>query len=127
MMAKVTIAYAISLFVLGGITLAVLGGDPASRTAYIPFVLGAIFLVLGGLGFVESLRKHVMHAAAALALLSVIMPVVRLIIGLSSKGVTATSYILGTMIILTATYLALSVNSFIQAAKARRAAAKAAA
>lgn len=124
-MAKITIAYAISLLVLGTATLFVFGDDPASRTAFIPFILGAVFAVLGGLGFVESLRKHVMHAAAALALLSVAMPAYRLVLVLTTKGFAPTAFILGAMVILTITYLAFSVNSFIAAAKARRAAAKA--
>lgn len=41
----------------------------SAPTALIPAYVGVVFVILGVVGFKESLRKHVMHVAAALALL----------------------------------------------------------
>ena len=43
------------------------GSNP--KTALIPAYVGIVFVGLGLLGLKESMRKHVMHAAAALSLL----------------------------------------------------------
>jgi hypothetical protein len=70
---KVTVGLGMFLEVLGiGTYLAALAGwtgGKASITALIPAAFGSIFVVLGFLAAKPDLRKHVMHAAAALALL----------------------------------------------------------
>lgn len=43
--------------------------EPKSITALIPTFLGVLFVVLGLIGLRDSLRKHAMHAAAAVGLL----------------------------------------------------------
>ena len=65
-MTKIAIGYGISLILLGLVGYFATGGE--SPTALIPAAFGAIALVLGLLARKESLRKHVMHAAALLGL-----------------------------------------------------------
>lgn len=69
-MPPVTIAFGFLMIVLG----AVFYFDTQAVTALIPAFAGTLFVVLGALGFKEGLRKHAMHAAAALGLLGVIGP-----------------------------------------------------
>jgi peptidoglycan/LPS O-acetylase OafA/YrhL len=75
----------ITLFL--GVLLAFLGvvcyelTDEVSITALIPTAFGVIFMALGLLGAVETLRKHMMHGAAALALVGFVIGLVRVIPG----------------------------------------------
>lgn len=69
-MPPVTIVFGIIMIVLG----AVFYFDTEAKTALIPAFAGIVFVLLGVLGFKEGLRKHVMHAAAALGLLGVVVP-----------------------------------------------------
>lgn len=115
-----TIAYGVF-----GIALGVLGyivTEEASKTALIPAFIGIVFVLLGFAAFAEGIRKHVMHAAAAIALLSILGPGVRLAMVLPKSGLTTAAtyqivYIIGTI-----GFLAACINSFIQARKARKAA-----
>lgn len=67
-MSRYTILLGAALVVLGLIAYFVTGR--VHVTALIPSFFGLIFLALGGVGQAnEAARKHVMHAAAALALL----------------------------------------------------------
>lgn len=50
-------------------------------TALIPAGFGVVFVLLGLLSAVEHLRKHMMHAAAALSLVGCVLGIVRLIPG----------------------------------------------
>ena len=99
-----------------------------SGTALIPAAVGALLVVLGLLAFKESLLKHAMHAAAVLGLLGFAAAGWRLVLALIRKGkvegIGGAS--LTTMALLCAVFLALCVNSFIQARRRRRAAAMAA-
>lgn len=118
MMWKVTIIYGVGMILLGVGTY--LGTGMTSVTALIPSFIGAIFVVLGALATKEKLRKHVMHAAAALALLTIIA---------TFSGVIATAQRLtgaeiprpraafaqATACVLTICYLGMCIRSFIMA------------
>src|ERR1051325_5844493 len=64
-MPLVTIVFGVMLIGLGGAFYVA----TEALTALIPAGAGAVFVLLGALGFKDGLRKHVMHAAAALGLL----------------------------------------------------------
>ena len=92
----------------------------ASITALIPAFFGAVFLILAMAARSESARKHVMHAAVALALLGALGGLGRIIpaIGAGTLGRPAVlAQIAMTVILLV--YVALGVRSFIEARKAR--------
>lgn len=97
--------------------------DNLSGTALIPAYLGAGLVVLGLLAFKEKLLKHAMHAAAMIGLIGLLAAGIRLILSLVRKGkiegVGGAS--LTTTTLLSAVFLALCVNSFIQARRRRRA------
>ena len=105
----------------------------SAPTALIPAYVGIVFVILGAVGFKPSLRPHVMHAAAALALLLTfacfLMGAPKLIQHLMGN-LPATTPVrplawwsqVGLAAILGA-FEVLCVRSFIVAAKARRAAA----
>jgi hypothetical protein len=99
------------------------GAEPEHRsvTAFIPAFLGLLALK-------ESMLKHAMHAAAALGLLGFLAALGRIIQKLATGGTVegraGTSTVL--MAVLCGVFVALCVNSFIQARRRRRAAAGAA-
>jgi uncharacterized membrane protein HdeD (DUF308 family) len=66
-MPKLAIVLGIILIMLG--LFAYFGLAAGSITALIPTFFGIPFLVLGIFGYRENLRKHMMHAAAALAVI----------------------------------------------------------
>jgi len=72
-MARLTLAYAAILIVLGLVAYFVLqpAGD-RSATALIPAFFGIVFALLGGLALNARFRKHAMHGAAILALLVIV-------------------------------------------------------
>ena len=120
--------------VLFGILLLVLGGwgyfgaaeEHRSPTALIPAYFGLALLLLGLLAFKEQLRKHTMHAAAALGLLGLIGGVVRLVMkyvkdgNLEGRAPIAS----GLMALICAVFVGMCVNSFIAARRARATAGK---
>ncbi len=53
------------------------GAEAKHATALIPAGFGVVFLILGFLARQERLRKHVMHAAAALGLIGFLIGAVR--------------------------------------------------
>jgi hypothetical protein len=95
-----------------------------SGTALIPAYMGAALVVLGLLAFKESLLKHAMHAAALIGVLGLLAAGGRLLSTLIGKGevkgVGGTSLVL--MTLLSALFVALCINSFIQARRRRAAA-----
>ena len=99
--------------------------QPAPKTALIPAALGAILVVCGALAFNEKLRKHVMHLAAMVGLFGVLggfMPLVRQILNNGDFNPLKLSAITGELtIVISAVFVGLCVNSFIQARKARQA------
>lgn len=77
-MPKIAIAYGVLLVLLGAGSYALAAADvvhvPPSPTAFIPSYIGLVFVVLGVASIAkDALRKHLMHAAAALALLAALM------------------------------------------------------
>ena len=126
-MAKITIALAVILTLLG---VGTYFGSPdanPSKTALIPSVFGVLLLVCGLGALRPSWRKHAMHAVASIGLLGALAA--------SGRGVMAVSKLVGgaevnktalTSVLLMAAIcwllVALCVNSFI-AARRRQAAA----
>lgn len=124
-MAKITIVFGVLLLLLG------VGGyvltGMASPTALIPVVPGLILVALGAASAAKpSLNKHLMHAAATLALLG--------ILGTASGVIKYAKWFGGTeparpaavraqaiMCVLLVVFLVLCVRSFIAARKARQA------
>ena len=96
-----------------------------SLTALIPAYMGAALVVLGLLALKESMLKHAMHAAAVIGVLGLLAAGGRLIGTVVNKGevkgVGGAS--LAAMTLLSALFVVLCVNSFIQARRRRRAAA----
>jgi membrane associated rhomboid family serine protease len=89
-------------------------------TALIPAAFGVVFMVLGLLAAKESLRKHAMHVAAALATLAFLFGVYRIVTAL------AVGKELGTAFVETAVFAsfcgllaALCVKSFVDARRRR--------
>lgn len=73
-MSAKTIGLGVALIVLG-VVVTVLS-DSDSFTSWIPAIIGLVFLILGVIAAVrEDLRRHVMHGAAALALIAIISSV----------------------------------------------------
>jgi hypothetical protein len=118
-MPKLTIIHGVLLVLLGSGSYIASGG--ASKTALIPAIFGFVFLVCGMLGLKENLRKHVMHAAAAVALLAILAILSRwLRAGFPAElNLASGSQIL--FLLLTVGYMALSIKSFIDARRRRQA------
>lgn len=91
-----------------------------SGTALIPAYVGAALLVLGLVAFKESLLKHAMHGAAMFGLLGFLAAAGRLLATGNVHGVGGASLL--AMTLLCAVFVALCINSFIQARRRRRAA-----
>jgi hypothetical protein len=95
-----------------------------SMTALIPAFVGLALIVLGMLAFKESMLKHAMHAAALIGLLGLLAAGGRLMMSLVKSGSVAGvgGVSLTLMTLLCALFVALCVNSFIQARRRRAAA-----
>ena len=91
-----------------------------SATALIPAYVGLTLVVLGLLAFKESLLKHTMHLASMVGLLGLLAAVGRLATTGNTKGVGGIS--LMTMTLVCGVFVALCVNSFVQARRRRRSA-----
>ena len=132
-MARVTIVIGVLLILLGvgayGLAAAGVIGDRASPTALIPAFAGILFVILGAVGVAKpSANKHVMHAAAALALLAffgTIGGVVKLI-RYATDSLPADApvrpsawWAQSIMAVLMVIFVILCVRSFIAARKAR--------
>lgn len=123
---------------LGGFGLASAGvGTPAvagdvkkgpSPTLFIPAVFGGLLISCGALAMKEPLRKHAMHAAATIALLGGLVAGGR---GISTLFKTPdpekpanmlASISVWSMSVICLVFVALCVQSFMAAARARRAA-----
>ena len=99
-----------------------------SPTALIPAFFGAAFMVLGGLALKDSLRKHVMHLAAAIGLFGCIaglgmgLPKLETFTGHAPERPEAVKaqILLG---VVCAAYTLMSIKSFMDARAARKKAA----
>jgi hypothetical protein len=93
-------------------------------TALIPAVAGVILAVCGLFALKERFLKHAMHAAAAVGLIGFLLAAGRFIPKALSEGIdfskTATTAT-GAMMVLCGVFVALCVNSFIQARRRRTA------
>jgi uncharacterized membrane protein len=119
-MAKYSIGYGVLLCILG--LAGYLATNRVSVTALIPFFFGLPMIILGLLAFKENLRKHVMHAAAAIALLGFLgtfKGFFSFMAYLTGRVVERPPAVIaqGIMAILSAIFVALAVHSFIQARK----------
>jgi hypothetical protein len=92
----------------------------ASVTALIPAMVGAIFLILAMAARNAGARKHVMHAAVALALIAVLGVVPRIMAAVNTGEVGRPAVLAQiAMATILAVYVVLGVKSFIDARKAR--------
>jgi hypothetical protein len=91
-----------------------------SVTALIPAFVGAVFLVLAFLARNPAARKHVMHAAVALALLGALGTLGRIIPAISQGNIGRPAVLAQiAMTVLLLVYVALGVRSFIEARRGR--------
>jgi hypothetical protein len=118
-MPSVTRVVGFLLILLGVVGYLATGG--ASITALIPAMVGALFLVLALVARSPEARKHVMHAAVAIALISVLGIVPR-IAGAVTDGELRRPAVLAqiAMAAILAVYVLLGVKSFIDARRARK-------
>ena len=107
------------VLILLGVASYILTGR-TSVTALIPAFFGAIFVILALVGRSESARKHVMHAAVALALLALLGTLGRVIPALM-RGDLARPAVLAQLVmsVILVIYIALGVKSFKDARRAR--------
>jgi glucan phosphoethanolaminetransferase (alkaline phosphatase superfamily) len=93
--------------------------ERASLTALIPAVFGALLAVFGYIaGAKEDLRKHMMHAAAAVALIGFLLTAGRLLPRLGELTASAAVLSQAAMSIVCLIFVLLAVKSFIDARKA---------
>lgn len=111
---------------LVGIVLIVLGVGSyfltgrTSVTALIPAIFGAIFLVLALVARAESARRHAMHAAVALALIGMLATLGRAVPAILAGHLSKPAVLAQVaMAVILAIYVALGVQSFIAARRAR--------
>jgi len=97
------------------------GTGRTSLTALIPALVGALFLLLALIGRQPAARKHVMHAAVAIALLAVLGGIPRIITAVNGGDLQRPAVLAQiAMALILAVYVALGVRSFIEARRARR-------
>ena len=108
----VLIILGLASYVLTGMT---------SMTALIPAFFGVVFLLLAMAARGESLRRHMMHAAAAVALLGLLGTLARLVPALAAGELMRPAVLSQlAMSLVLAVYVVLGVQSFIHARRARR-------
>lgn len=92
----------------------------ASMTALIPALVGALFLILALIARNPGPRKHVMHAAVAIALLAVAGGVPRIISAVNAGDLMRPAVLAQiAMAVILTIYVLLGVKSFIEARRAR--------
>jgi hypothetical protein len=90
--------------------------ERASITALIPAFFGLALAVLGiAARMKEDLRRHLMHAAVALALLGFILPAGRLVMNLGSIRYSAAVVSQVSMALVCLLFVVLGIRSFIEA------------
>lgn len=120
-MSSKTIGLGVLLMALGIVVTLIT--DTGSVTSLIPTFIGVVFLVLGVIAAVrEDLRRHVVHAAAALALIAILGSAGSLISRWDGDGGYWAEFSQGVTIALCGLFLVAAIGSF----KAARAAGKAA-
>jgi len=120
-MPNITIIFSV-LYIAVGLGAFFLPGA-VHKPALLPAYLGIILLVLGLLGQKESLRKHVMHAALLVGLLALLGTARSLLKLPSAFDGTAERpfaiYAQAATAVLSISFLALGIRSFIQARRSR--------
>ena len=97
-----------------------MSADRASITALIPAFFGLVLVVLGALSKMnEGLRKHLMHAAVALALLGFILTAGRVLMKLSEITLSAAVVSQISMAAVCLIFVLLGVRSFAAARRER--------
>jgi hypothetical protein len=114
----------ILLVLLGVVSFLASGGQ--SPTALIPTAFGIVLAGLGLLARKEALRKHAMHAAAAVGLIAILGSAsgfFKLFTLLSGDEVLRPAAVVAQsiMFVLSALFVGLAVNSFIKARRNRQA------
>ena len=124
-MPKITLLTGSLLIVLGILSYVLTGME--SKTALIPAIFGIVYVILGALGYKDNLRKHVMHVAAALALISLFptfkgtINAIKLITGAAVEVARpAAAYAQGLMFLISLTFLILCIRSFVIARLMRK-------
>ena len=98
-----------------------IGTGGASVTALIPAMVGALFLILAMAARSPEARKHVMHAAVAIALVAVIGVVPRILNAVSAGELQRPAVLAQiAMAVILAVYVLLGVKSFVDARRTRR-------
>lgn len=92
----------------------------ASVTALIPAAFGALLALFGLIGAAkEGLRKHLMHAAVAVALLGFIFPTARIVSRISTLEMTPAVISQIVTAVLCLLFVLLGIRSFIAARRER--------
>ena len=117
--ANTTILFGLLLTALGLAGYLIAGA--ASVTALIPAFFGVVLLVLGFLARAESLRKHAMHAAAAVALIGFAGALMSLLRAPFATRSALANFSQAAMAVLTAAFVVLCIMSFRNARRARAA------
>jgi hypothetical protein len=112
------------LIILGIVSYMVSGGE--SPTALIPTAFGIVLASLGLLARKEALRKHAMHAAAAVGLIALLGSAsgfLKLFTLLGGDEVLRPAAVIAQsiMFVLSALFVGLAINSFVKARRNRRA------
>jgi len=127
-MAKVAIVIGLLLLILGfvtyfGVMAGWFGAMHASPTALIPAIEGILLLLCGAIALNPAYLKHAMHAAAALALFGVIACLIR-IVPTAIKGQFNPTSVAGISLLvmagLSALFVILAINSFVQVRRQRQ-------
>ena len=120
-MPKITLIFS-ALYIVLGVAAFFLTGA-VHKTALIPAYFGMVLLILGLLGQKENLRKHVMHAALLVVLLALLGTARSLLRLPSAFDGTAERpfaiYAQAATAVLSISFLALGIRSFIQARHSR--------
>jgi hypothetical protein len=108
------------LLVLLGVV-SYVGTGAASVTALIPAMVGALFLILAFVARSPEARRHVMHAAVALALILVLGVLPRIVGAVNAGGIQRPAVLAQiAMVTILIVYVLLGVKSFVDARRARR-------
>jgi hypothetical protein len=117
-MPAITRAFGLSMILLG--IVGYIGTGMASITALIPAMVGAVFLILALVARNPGARKHVMHAAVALALLALLGTVPRILPAVRAGDLSRPAVIAQlVMALILLAYVLLGIKSFIDARRAR--------
>jgi hypothetical protein len=125
--ARIAIVFGLLLIALGGGTYAyaVSTRDNPSPTPLIATGFGVALVLLGLLATRDNLRKHAMHAAAAVGLLGALGGVIAIFIPVfkgNGLGDLFAFWVKLAMAVLCLAFVGLCVNSFVQARRRRAAA-----